>query len=107
MVTLPAWLKTGTTVAYRRGRAGREDVDWGPWKTGVLEVQPRAADVPRSRRRSVSFWKKGEPSTVGITGMIDWAEYTADDICDNDDTPSRVTLLAEDYYLELAEHVSQ
>jgi hypothetical protein len=73
-------LQDGQLVRARWGRAGEEDVDWGPWKDVHLRVQ-------RHRDRIVGI------SLVGVG----WAEYGPGDF----DKRSGV-FLVEDYYLEIA-----
>lgn len=86
--------KNGDEVMYRRGRPGIEDVDWEDWKKGKLNVTYRIKDLPKQYRYQCNFWRKGDPLTIGINGMLDWAEYTIEDFDD-------VVFLVEDYYLEI------
>jgi len=74
-------LVLGQTVTARWGRAGPEDVKWGPWKDVQLHVQ------------------KGKDSKVAIIGLkgVNWAEYGPGDYARNNGG----MFLVEDYYLQI------
>jgi len=94
---LPAFIKDGAAVLWRRGRichiihGTRWEADWQP---GVLQVAYREADLPKAYRRQTPYWRKGDPSTIAIKGMLDWAEYDASQW-------EEYSLVAEDYVLEI------
>ena len=73
-------LRTGQTVKARWGRAGREDVAWGPWRTVTLHVQHD---------------RKGRLALLALKDVC-WAEYGPQDFS----TTSKL-FLVEDYYLQI------
>lgn len=70
-------------VTYRLGRAGSEDVNWGPWQNGSLYLQ-----------RVLKGRTKGQISVIAVRGA--GAEF-AEDCWD----PSYKVFCVEDYYLEI------
>ena len=72
-------LRNGQAVRARWGRAGEEDVNWGPWQDVTLFVQ-------RHKDRIVAI------SLVDVP----WAEYGPGDFNRN-----YSVFLVEDYYLEI------
>lgn len=94
-------LTNGQVVRYRIGRAGRNDVEWGPWKTGPLYVGRRDKDLPKKfRGRGYGYgygdgWKAG--AILTLTTMNDnCAEFGQ-----NDWQRSSKVFNAEDWYLEI------
>ncbi len=84
-------LQDRQTVRARWGRAGEEDVNWGPWQDATLYVQ--------------RF--QGQVACVGLRN-VPWAEYGPRDFVEAKDAyqggergaPNGL-FLVEDYYLEV------
>lgn len=77
-------LQDGQVVRARWGRAGEEDVNWGPWKDVPLYIQ-------RHKDRVTCIALKD----------INWAEYGPDDFNPDYANPKFGVFLAEDYYLQI------
>lgn len=77
-------LQDGQVVRARWGRAGRNDVVWGPWRDTPLAVQ-------QHQNRVVLVTLKGR----------NWAEATPDDLCAPRGAQKNAYFLVEDYYLEI------
>jgi len=96
---LPQWIKNGVKVLWRRGRICdlQRKIIWEneDFQEGILNVTYNDKDFPKAYRNQTPYWKKGDPATIAIEGMIDWAEYTAVNLEENGH------LVAEDYVLEI------
>ena len=73
-------LQNGQKVRCRRGRAGPEDVDWGPWEWHTLYVQRK---------------QNGDPFIIALANVA-WAEYRPDDYSFH-----YGVFECEEYYLEI------
>ena len=91
-------LKNGQKVLWRRGCAGTTGPIWeNQFQPGILQVVFRDRDMPKAYRGQSDFWRKGDPCSISIKDMIDWAEYQYDDLSEKNGV---YELLCEDYYLE-------
>lgn len=82
-------LYDGMPVVVRTGRAGREDVEWGPWRPATLFL------VRANKAIKSQGVLPGHIALLALKGE-DWAEYTQQDW-----SPHDRLFLCEDYYLEI------
>lgn len=76
----------GRRCFYRTGRGSRAEPQWDALKPGTVLAVAREYDVPATHRSMTRYWRRGEPSEVGVRELYnDWVVYTPDDLDESGD----------------------